>query len=90
MPISPRHRALFRRPDTLDDSNLFQLLLDAKELIPDLALALINIIRVELEQRQRQGPAAYRRYSEVTRSLCLQMPEVYDQVVDAWRQRQRN
>jgi len=49
MPISPRHRALFRRPDTLDDLNLFQLLLDSKDLIPDLALALINIIRAELE-----------------------------------------
>jgi hypothetical protein len=90
MPISQRHRDLFRRPGILDHLNLFQLLLDAKDLIPDLALALINIIRAELEQPPRQVPAAYRRYSTVTRSLCIQMPEVYDQVVDAWRQRRRN
>jgi hypothetical protein len=89
MPISQGHRDLFRDPNTVDKLNFFQSLLDSKDLISDLALALINIIRSELERPQRQSASAYRRYSEVTGSLCKQMPEVYGQVVEAWQQRRQ-
>ncbi len=87
MPTSQNHRDLFRHPNTVDKLNFFQSLFDSKDLIFDLALALIIIIRAELEQPQKQSASAYRRYAEVIRSLCAQMPEMYEQVVNAWRQR---
>ena len=87
MPTSQSHRDLFRHPSTVDKLDFFQSLLDSKELISDLALAFIIIIRAELEQPQKQSASAYRRYAEVIRSLCAQMPDVYNQVVNAWRQR---
>jgi hypothetical protein len=67
--------------------NFFQSLLDSKELISDLALALIIIIRADLEHPQKQSASVYRHYSDVITSLCRQMPEIYEQVVIAWRQR---
>lgn len=87
MPTSQNHRDLFRHPSTIDKLNFFQSLLDSKELISDLALAFILIIRAELEQPEKQSPSAYRRYSEVITCLCAKMPDVYEQVVDAWQQR---
>lgn len=90
MSTSQSYRDLFRRPTLFDDLNLFQSLLGSKDLIPDLALALINIIRAELEQPQKQGPFAYRRYAEVMTCFCAQMPGIYEQVAAAWQQRRRN
>ena len=87
MPTSQNQRDLFRPPSTLDKLNFFQSLLDSKDLICDLALAFILIIRAELEQPQKQSPSVYRRYAEVITGLCVQMPEVYEQVVAAWQQR---
>lgn len=87
MPTSQNYRDLFRHPSTVDKLNFFQSLLNAKDLISDLALALIIVIRAELEKPNQQSPAAYRRYAEVITTLCTQMPEIYEQVSDAWRQR---
>jgi hypothetical protein len=87
MPTSQNHRDLFRPSNTLDELNLFRSLVDARDLTPDLTLALINIVRSELEKPQKQSPAAYRRYSEVITCLCTQMPEIYEQAVAAWQQR---
>ena len=87
MPTSQNHRDLFRPSNTLDELNLFRSLVDAKDLTPDLTLALINIVRSDLEKPQRPSSAAYRRYSEVITCLDKQMPELYEQVVAAWQQR---
>lgn len=89
VPISRDHRELFRIPNTLDKLNLLQYLAGGQDLTSDLALALINIIRAELEHPQKQTSSAYRRYSEVTASLHRQMPEVYEQMATAWQQRRR-
>jgi hypothetical protein len=89
MPISQDHRALFRCPGTTDKLNLLQSLADAKDLTSIQALALIHIIRAELEQPQKQSASAYRRYSEVIRSLRVQMPDIHEQVVNLWQQRQQ-
>ena len=89
MPTSQSYRDLFRTPSTIDKLNFLQLLLDSKDLISDLALALINIVRAELEQPHKQSASAYRRYAAVTDSLCKQMPDVYARVVRAWQQRRR-
>ena len=85
--MSQNHRDLFRIPSTADKLNLLQALLDLKDLTSDLALALIIIIRAELVQPQKQSASVYRRYTEIIRCLCAQMPEVYEQVVRAWQQR---
>lgn len=90
MPTSQCPRDLFCPPSTLDELNFFRSLLDSKDLTCNLTLALINIVRAELEKPQKQGPAAYRRYSEVVTSLYKQMPDVYEQVVAAWQQRRRD
>lgn len=90
MSIPQGRRDLFRNPNTVDKLNFLQTLLESKDLISDLALALINIIRSELEQPQKQNAAAYRRYSQVITSLCTQVPDVYEHVVKAWWQRRQN
>lgn len=87
MPTSQSHRDLFRPSNTLDELNLFRSLVDARDLTSDLTLALINIVRSDLEKPQKQSPTAYRRYSEVITCLDKQMPELYEQVVAAWQQR---
>jgi hypothetical protein len=89
MPTPHNYRDLFRHPGTIDKLNFFKSLLDSRELISDLALALIVIIRSELEQPQKQSASAYRRYSDMIICLCTEMPEVYKQVVDTWRQRRQ-
>ncbi|HEX2997160.1 MAG TPA: hypothetical protein VHP14_20225 [Anaerolineales bacterium] len=89
MPISQNHRDLFRAPNTSDRLNLLQSLVDLKDLTSDLALALINIVRAELEQPQKQNASVYRRYAEVIICLYQQMPDVYQQMVHAWQERRR-
>src|SRR6266487_748136 len=87
MPISQDHHDLFRSSDISDKLDLLQSLLDSKDLTSDKALALLNIIRGEFEQPQRHNSSVYRRYSQVMEFLHKQMPEVYEQVVNAWQQR---
>lgn len=87
MPTPYDHRDLFRASNTSDRLNLLQSLVDLKDLTSDLALALINIVRAELEQPQKQNASVYRRYAEVIICLYQQMPEVYQQMVHAWQER---
>ncbi|HMB25144.1 MAG: hypothetical protein ACM33V_05695 [Chloroflexota bacterium] len=87
MSISQDHRDLFRTPNTSDRLNLLQSLVDLKDLTSDLALALINIVRAELEQPQKQNASVYRRYAEVIICLYQQMPEVYQQMVHDWQEK---
>ena len=89
MPTSQNHRDLFRIPNTSDRLNLLEALMDLKDLTSDLALALINIVRAELEQPQKQNASVYRRYAEVIICLYRQMPEVYQQMVQAWQEMRR-
>lgn len=87
MSTSQNFHDLFRNPGILDQLNLLLALAESQHLTSDLTLALINIVRAELEQPQKQSSSAYRRYSEVTNCLDRQVPEIYEQVVHAWRQR---
>src|SRR5512142_3059147 len=89
MPLSLNHRDLFHIPDTMDKLNLLQSLSYYKDLTSDHALALINIVRADLEQPQGASASMYRRYSEVTTSLRRQMPDVYEQMAAAWQQRRQ-
>src|SRR5512146_565229 len=89
MPLSLNHPDLFRIPNTMDKLNLLQSLSYYKDLTSDQAHALINIIRADLERPQGPNPSAYRRYSEVTASLRRQLPDVYEEMANAWQQRRR-
>ncbi len=89
MDTSQSRRALFHGSDTASDKlDLFQSLLDSKDLTSDQALALLNIIRPELEKPQRQGRSIYRQYARVMGSLHEQMPEVYEKVLSLWQPKQ--
>ncbi len=89
MSLSRNHQDLFHHPTLSDHLNLFQSLLDAKDLTSEKALALHNIIRTELERPQQNSSSVYRRYSQVMESLRRQMPEVYEQVFNGWQQRRQ-
>ena len=87
MPISGTYRDLFVHAATPGKLDLFQSLLDTKELTFDEALALLSAVHVELEKPKAHPSSMYMRYAESIEGFHQQMPEVHDQVVDAWRVR---
>src|ERR1051325_10518132 len=89
MAIFQNRHDLFRRSGTSDKLTLFQSLLDSKELTSDQALALLTAIRNELEQPQQRSSSHYRQYAKAIESLHRSMPDVYEQVVDAWQQKRQ-
>jgi hypothetical protein len=87
MPITENHRDLFVHAVTPGRLDLFQSLLDTKELTFDEALSLLSAVHVELEKPKAQPSSMYIRYAETIETFHQQMPEIHDQVVDAWRAR---
>lgn len=90
MSLSQDHNSLFRRSDISDQLSLMQSLLNSKDLTPAEAIALLNIIRVELEAPQPHRSSVYRRYAQVMQSLSREMPDVHEQVVQAWEAKKAN
>ncbi len=88
MTISSNRKDLFRNSTIGDKLNLFQLLLDAKELSADLALALLKIIHDELNNHQKPDRTVFRRYAEMVASLRYHVPELFQQVVEDWKTHQ--
>ena len=84
MSLSQDHSNLFRRSDVTDKLSLLQSLLDSRDLTPVQAIALLNNIRAELETPQTNRSSVYRRYAQVMESLRRAMPEVHEEVVQAW------
>src|SRR6266545_5518127 len=87
MPISENHRDLFFHSATSGKLDLFQSLLDSKDLTFEEALALLSAVHAELEQPKAHPSSMYIHYAEMVESLHQQMPEVHDQVVNVWRAR---
>jgi hypothetical protein len=90
MSLSQDYNNLFRLPDISDQLRFMQSLLDSKDLTPAEAIALLNIIRVELEAPQPHRSSVYRRYAQVMQSLSREMPDVHEQVVQAWEAKKAN
>ena len=84
---SGNRQHLFRKSSAAEKLDLFQSLLDSKEISVDTALALLSTIRVELEHPKANPSSVYVRYGQLVDILHAQMPEVYDQVANAWRTR---
>jgi X-linked retinitis pigmentosa GTPase regulator len=84
MPDSRNHH-LFRKPSAAEKLDLFQSLLDSKDLTFDQALALLRTIRADLENPKANRSSVYVRYGQLMESLHKQLPEVYEQVANAWR-----
>lgn len=87
MPISSNYKDLFHIPLTKDKLNLFQLLLDTNTLTVDLALALLKMIHKELSIHQNRDRSVYKHYAEVIAYLDHHIPEMLNQVVNAWDNR---
>ena len=83
MPISKDHHELFHNSSTLDKINLFQTLLDSKDLTSMEALALLNTVHMELEKPQH-APAVYTQYAEMMEALRRKMPDLYEEVYRKW------
>lgn len=79
------HHDLFHSSDIFDHLSLFQSLLDSRDLTADQAFALLHTIRLELETPQAHRSMAYTRYGQVMESLHREMPDVYEQLVNAWK-----
>lgn len=85
MTISSSYKDLFRTPMTRDKLILFQSLLDAREdMTGNLAFALLKIIHRELTVHQNRDRSVYKDYAEAIEALNFHLPNVLQQVVDAW------
>src|SRR6266540_2805011 len=83
---TPRnHRDLFIHSDISHKLDLFQSLLDSKDLTFDEALALLSAVHAELRHPKVHPSSMYIRYAEAVESLHQQMSDVHDQVVNAWQ-----
>ncbi len=87
MPISENHRDLFFHSATSGKLDLFRSLLESKDLTFDEALALLSAVHAELEQPKAHPSSMYIHYADMVEYLHQQMPEIHDQVVNAWRAR---
>src|SRR5512146_3145998 len=85
MSTSGTYRDLFVHAATPGKLDLFHSLLDAKELTFDEALALLSAVHVDLEKPKAHPSSMYMRYAETFETFHQQMPDVHDQVVNAWR-----
>ncbi|MBI5945900.1 MAG: hypothetical protein HY864_16185 [Chloroflexi bacterium] len=88
MTISSNRKDLFRKPTIGDKLNLFQLLFDVKELTADLTLALLKIIHEDLNNHQKPDRTVFRRYAGLVASLRYHVPEMFQQVIDGWKNHQ--
>ena len=88
MTISRDRKDLFRNSTIGDKLNLFQLLFDAKELSADLTLALLKVIHGELNDHQKPDRTVFRRYAEMIASLRYHVPDMFQQVLDGWKNHQ--
>ncbi len=81
---------MFRKPTIGDKLNLFQLLFDGKELTADLALALLKIIHEDLNHHQKPDRTMFRRYAGLVASLRFHVPDMFQQVIEAWKAQQKS
>lgn len=88
MTISSTRKDLFRKPTIKDKLNLFQLLLDAQALTVDLTLALLKIIHEDLNNHQKPDRTVFRSYAGLVSSLRYHVPEMFQQVIDGWKNHQ--
>ncbi len=85
MTISSTRKDLFRNSTIGDKLNLFQFLLDARELTADLTLALLKVIHEDLNNHQKPDRTVFRRYAELVASLRYHVPEMFQQALDGWK-----
>jgi hypothetical protein len=82
--ISSNHKDLFQRPTTSDKLTLLNILLDAKDLNVNLALALLKIIHKELCIHQSRDRSGYKRYADAIASLHYYTPTMLQEIITAW------
>ena len=79
------YKELFRTPSPVDKLNLFQVLFDASEINPDLALALLKIIHTELSKEKGSEHSAYRQYAKTIETLRYHKADILQHVVNSWK-----
>lgn len=85
MSNSTLRKDLFRIPVAADKLALFQLLYEADEINPNLALALLKVIHGELSMVQTPDRSVYKKYARVIQALRYKKAELLNQVADAWK-----
>jgi hypothetical protein len=88
MPITSKHKDLFRNPTTEDKLDLFQLLMGTNELSVSLTLALMKIIHRELKDNENDDRSVYKRYAETIESLRYHMLDTLQLAVATWKNHQ--
>jgi hypothetical protein len=83
--ITSTHKDLFRTPTTEDKLDLFQLLLDTRELTVNLSLSLLKITHGEVKNNQRRDHSLFKRYAEAIESLRYHNADTLQLVVAAWK-----
>jgi len=79
------YKDLFRPPSPADKLNLFQLLFDASEISPDLALALLKIVHSDLSKEKGSEHSTYRQYAKTIEALRYHKADILQHVVNSWR-----
>jgi len=87
MPFLSSHKDLFHIPTVGDNLIFLHSFLDDRTLNADEALALLKIIHTELTNQQGRDHSGYREYALGMSSLHHYMPDVHQQVVEAWKTR---
>ena len=87
MPFLSSHKDLFRASTTRDMLIFFQSLLEVRMLNFGEALALLMVIHIDLTHQQGRDHSGYREYALGVNSLRHYMPDVHQQVVEAWKTR---
>lgn len=86
MPISDEN-ALFHDSGPQGVLDYLHSRLEAGDLSPEEALAMLSAVHQQLVQGQIADPRIYQSYTHFMESLHSEMPDIHDYVVSAWNQR---
>jgi len=85
MSLSSSHQDLFHQPSPAEKISFVRSLIEAGDLNPDVAMALVKSIHSELAQPQGQDHSLYASYAHLMASLQHEMPDVHQHVVTNWQ-----
>ncbi len=81
---------LFNETGPQSTLDYLQSRLAARDLSTEEALAMLGAVHEELNNPANVDRVVYQKYSEFMEALRVEMPEVHDYVVSAWKQRGEN
>lgn len=85
MHLSEPHKELFRPAAASDVLSMFQSLLEARDILPQEALALAGAVHAGLRKPREQAGTVYAGYARAMALLRHALPEIHEHVTANWR-----